>query len=63
MTRVSAIDANTVELRFDTAASDSVAASSLIDRAGRMVRRIQYADEPNPVPWESFAVSGGAGVC
>ena len=58
MTRVSAIDANTVELRFDTAASDSVAASSLIERAGRMVRRIQYADEPNPVPWESLRFQG-----
>ena len=45
MTRVSAIDANTVEPRCGTAASDTVAASGLIERAGRMVRRLQYADE------------------
>ena len=54
MTRVSAIDANTVEPRSDTAASDTVTAYSLIARAGRMVRRLQYADELNPAQWESL---------
>ena len=47
MTRVSARDANTVEPRSDTAAFDTVAASSLIDRVGRIVCRLQYADELN----------------
>ena len=52
MTRLSAIDANTVEPRSGTAASDTAAASSLIERAGRMVRRLQYMDELKPVQWE-----------
>ena len=47
MTRLSAIDANTVEPRAGTAT-----ASSLIDRAGRMVRRLQYVDELNSAQWE-----------
>ena len=52
MTRVSAIDANTVEPRFATAASHKAAASSLVDRAGRVVRRLQYADELNSAQGE-----------
>ena len=47
MTRVSAIDVN-------TAASDTAAAYSLIERAGRMVRRLRYADKLNPAQWESL---------
>ena len=54
MTGVSAIDANTVEPRCGTAASDTVAASSLIERAGCMVRRLQYADELSSAQWESL---------
>ena len=54
MTRLSAIDANTVEPRSGTVASDTVAISSLIDRAGRMVCRLQYADKLNPAQWESL---------
>ena len=54
MTRVRAIDTNMVEPCFDTIASDTVGASSLIERAGRMVRRLQYADELNPAQWESL---------
>ena len=52
MTRVSAIDLNTVEPRPGTAVSDTVAASSLIDRAGRMVHRLRYADELNSAQGE-----------
>ena len=52
MTRVSAKDANTVEPRSDAAASDTAAAYSLIERAGRMVRRLQCADELNSAQWE-----------
>ena len=53
MTRVRAFDINMVEPCFDTAASDTVAAFSLIERAGCMVRRLEYADELNPAQWES----------
>ena len=52
MTRERAIEVNTVEPRSDMAASDTAAASSLIDRAGRMVRRLQYGDELNSAQWE-----------
>ena len=61
MTRVSAIDANTVEPRSATAASDTAAVSSLIERAGRMVRRLQYADELKPAQWESLRFLAATG--
>ena len=54
MARASAIDENTVELRSDTVASGTAAASRLIDCVGRIVRRLQYADEPNPAWWKSL---------